>query len=156
MGRDIGGVAVHVVARIMALAGPSEVFASAVTVGLADGSGLAFEGRGQREVRGSNARSRSIASPSSPSGMSSGRGPSRIPRREVLVGEEGLPTPIQLLRGSACRRHKGLAARSRCVYVTLWVVKGGRGGIKEERFRARSVIGIGWGEVGDFDAVPGS
>ena len=52
MGRDIGGVAVHVVARIMALAGPSEVFASAVTVGLADGSGLAFEGQGDREVKG--------------------------------------------------------------------------------------------------------
>ena len=52
MGRDIGGVAVHVVARIMALAGPSEVFASAVTVGLADGSGLAFEGQGHREVKG--------------------------------------------------------------------------------------------------------
>jgi class 3 adenylate cyclase len=50
MGRDIGGVAVHAAARIMALAGPSEVFASAITVGLADGSGLAFEGQGQREV----------------------------------------------------------------------------------------------------------
>jgi class 3 adenylate cyclase len=52
MGRDIGGVAVHVVARIMALAGPSEIFASAVAVGLADGSGLAFEGQGRREVKG--------------------------------------------------------------------------------------------------------
>ena len=30
----------------------SEVFACAITVGLADGSGLAFEGRGQREVKG--------------------------------------------------------------------------------------------------------
>jgi len=52
MGRDIGGVAVHVVARITALAGPSEVVASAVTVGLADGSGLEFESRGRREVKG--------------------------------------------------------------------------------------------------------
>jgi class 3 adenylate cyclase len=52
MGNDIGGVAVHAAARIMALSGPSEVFASAVTVGLADGSGLAFEARGQREVKG--------------------------------------------------------------------------------------------------------
>ena len=52
MGRDIGGVAVHVVARIMALASPSEVFAAAVTVGLADGSGLAFESQGHREVKG--------------------------------------------------------------------------------------------------------
>ncbi len=52
MGYDVGGVAVHVAARIMALAGPSEVFASAITAGLADGSGLAFEARGQREVKG--------------------------------------------------------------------------------------------------------
>lgn len=34
--------------------------------------------------------------------------------------------------------------------MTVWVVKGGRGGIREERFRSRSVIGIGWGEVGDL------
>ncbi|MGH2418595.1 MAG: adenylate/guanylate cyclase domain-containing protein [Candidatus Limnocylindria bacterium] len=52
MGSDIGGVAVHASARIMALAGASEVFASSVTVGLADGSGLAFEAQGSREVKG--------------------------------------------------------------------------------------------------------
>ncbi len=52
MGNDIGGVAVHAAARIMALAGPSEVLASAVTVGLADGSGLAFEAKGSREIKG--------------------------------------------------------------------------------------------------------
>jgi class 3 adenylate cyclase len=52
MGRDIGGVAVHVVARIMALAGPSDILASGVTVSLADGSGLGFEGQGHREVKG--------------------------------------------------------------------------------------------------------
>ena len=38
--------------------------------------------------------------------------------------------------------------------MTLWVVKGGRGGIREERFRARSIIGIGWGEVGDLSQYP--
>lgn len=38
--------------------------------------------------------------------------------------------------------------------MTLWVVKGGRGGIREERFLARSVIGIGWGEVGDLASYP--
>ena len=52
IGNDIGGVAVHAAARIMALAGPSEVFASAMTVGLADGSDLAFEPRGAKEVKG--------------------------------------------------------------------------------------------------------
>ncbi|RPH36968.1 MAG: hypothetical protein EHM90_00660 [Chloroflexi bacterium] len=38
--------------------------------------------------------------------------------------------------------------------MTLWVVKGGRGGIREERFLARSVIGIGWGELGDLSRYP--
>jgi len=52
MGSDIGGVAVHAAARIMALAGPSEVFASAMTVGLAEGSGIAFASQGAREVKG--------------------------------------------------------------------------------------------------------
>ena len=49
---DIGGIAVHTVARIMALAGPSEALASSVTLGLAEGSGLAFEDRGRHEVKG--------------------------------------------------------------------------------------------------------
>ncbi len=52
IGNDIGGVAVHAAARIMSLAGPSEVFASAMTVGLAEGSGLAFEAQGAKEVKG--------------------------------------------------------------------------------------------------------
>jgi restriction system protein len=38
--------------------------------------------------------------------------------------------------------------------MTLWVVKGGRGGFREERFYARSVIGIGWGEMGDLSRYP--
>jgi restriction system protein len=38
--------------------------------------------------------------------------------------------------------------------VTLWVVKGGRGGVREARFLERSVIGIGWGEVGDLSSYP--
>jgi class 3 adenylate cyclase len=52
MGKDVGGVSVHTVARIMALAGASEVYASSVTVGLADGSGLSFEDRGSHTVKG--------------------------------------------------------------------------------------------------------
>ena len=49
---DIGGIAVHAVARIMSLAGPSEVLTSTATVGLAQGSGLAFEDRGLHELKG--------------------------------------------------------------------------------------------------------
>jgi class 3 adenylate cyclase len=49
---DIGGIAVHAVARIMALAGPSEVLVSAVAVGLAEGSGVAVEPAGSHAVKG--------------------------------------------------------------------------------------------------------
>ena len=52
MDGDIGGVTVHAVARIMALAEPSEVLVSSMTVGLADGSGLGFQSRGTHQVKG--------------------------------------------------------------------------------------------------------
>jgi class 3 adenylate cyclase len=52
MGNDIGGVAVHATARIMALAGASETIASARAVGLAEGSGLPFEPAGEHDVKG--------------------------------------------------------------------------------------------------------
>jgi class 3 adenylate cyclase len=46
------GVAVHAAARVAALAGPSEVFVSATTHDLLDGSGLSFESRGAHELKG--------------------------------------------------------------------------------------------------------
>lgn len=49
---DIGGVTVHAAARVMALAGPSEVFVSAATRTLADGAGLRFDPRGSYELKG--------------------------------------------------------------------------------------------------------
>jgi class 3 adenylate cyclase len=49
---DIRGVAVHAAARIMALAAPSEVLASAVTRGLVQGSGLRLEEAGSHQVKG--------------------------------------------------------------------------------------------------------
>ena len=52
IGTDVGGVAVHAAARVMALAGPAQVFASSATVGLADDSGLTFEAQGARSVKG--------------------------------------------------------------------------------------------------------
>jgi len=52
MANDIGGVSVHTAARIMALAGASEVLASSLTVSLADGSGLTFDNRGTHDLKG--------------------------------------------------------------------------------------------------------
>jgi class 3 adenylate cyclase len=49
---DVRGVAVHAAARIMSLAGASEVFASSVTRALVASSGLSFEDRGAHEIKG--------------------------------------------------------------------------------------------------------
>jgi class 3 adenylate cyclase len=49
---DIGGIAVHVAARIMALAEPGEVLASGVIEPLVFGSGICFESRGSHALKG--------------------------------------------------------------------------------------------------------
>jgi class 3 adenylate cyclase/pimeloyl-ACP methyl ester carboxylesterase len=51
-GDDIGGLAVHIGARVSALAGPNEVLVSSTVRDLAIGSGLQFDDRGAHELRG--------------------------------------------------------------------------------------------------------
>jgi class 3 adenylate cyclase/dienelactone hydrolase len=55
------GIAVHVGARIAALAGPEEVFVSATTRDLVAGSGLAFDDRGEHELKGVDEKRRLYA-----------------------------------------------------------------------------------------------
>ena len=52
LGADVGGVAVHIGARIAALAGPSEVLVSSTVKDLVAGSGLVFTDRGEHELKG--------------------------------------------------------------------------------------------------------
>jgi YVTN family beta-propeller protein len=52
IGAKVGGIAVPIGARIMAAAGSSEVLASETVRDLAEGSGLRFEERGERELKG--------------------------------------------------------------------------------------------------------
>jgi class 3 adenylate cyclase len=51
-GDDIGGIAVHIGARVSALAGPNEVLVSSTLRDLVIGSGLKFEGRGAHPLKG--------------------------------------------------------------------------------------------------------
>jgi class 3 adenylate cyclase/pimeloyl-ACP methyl ester carboxylesterase len=51
-GQDIGGIAVHIGARVAALAGPGEVWVSSTLRDLVTGSGLVFDDRGARELKG--------------------------------------------------------------------------------------------------------
>jgi class 3 adenylate cyclase len=50
--KDIRGMAVHVGARVMSLAQPSEVLASSTVKDLAAGSGIVFEDWGEHELKG--------------------------------------------------------------------------------------------------------
>lgn len=52
LGDDIGGIAVHTAARVVDLAGPGEVLASRTVSDLVAGSGIEFEDRGVRSLRG--------------------------------------------------------------------------------------------------------
>ena len=52
MGDDVGGIAVHIGARVAALAGPREVLVSNTVKDLVAGSGLRFKDRGNRTLKG--------------------------------------------------------------------------------------------------------
>ena len=51
-GDDIGGIAVHIGARVAALAGPGEVWVSETVRGLTFGSGIELTDRGEHELKG--------------------------------------------------------------------------------------------------------
>jgi pimeloyl-ACP methyl ester carboxylesterase len=51
-GSDIGGIAVHAAARVMAQSGPDEVLVSRVVTDLVAGAGLRFSERGSHELKG--------------------------------------------------------------------------------------------------------
>ncbi len=51
-GGDIRGMAVHMAARVMSVAGPGEVLVSATTQELLSGSGLQFRDAGTHELKG--------------------------------------------------------------------------------------------------------
>jgi class 3 adenylate cyclase len=51
-GDDIGGIAVHIGARVSALAGANDVFVSSTLRDLVIGSGLEFEDRGSHQLKG--------------------------------------------------------------------------------------------------------
>jgi pimeloyl-ACP methyl ester carboxylesterase len=52
MDGDVGGIAVHIAARVGALAGAGEVLVSSTVKDLVAGSGIGFEDRGTRQLKG--------------------------------------------------------------------------------------------------------
>ena len=52
LGADIGGIAVHIAARVASMAGADEVFVSSTVKDLVAGSGIQFEARGSHALKG--------------------------------------------------------------------------------------------------------
>ena len=52
VGNDLAGIAVHIGARVGACAGPGDVLVSGTVKDLVVGSGIPFEDRGERELKG--------------------------------------------------------------------------------------------------------
>jgi class 3 adenylate cyclase len=52
IGEDIGGMAVHIAARVSALGGPGEVLASGTTFGTVVGAGFSWDDIGSRDLKG--------------------------------------------------------------------------------------------------------
>ena len=52
MDDDVGGIAVHIAARVGALAGAGEVLVSSTVKELVAGSGIEFEDRGAKQLKG--------------------------------------------------------------------------------------------------------
>jgi class 3 adenylate cyclase len=52
IGNDVGGIAVHIGARVLACSEPGEVLVSSTVKDLVVGSEIAFEDRGERELKG--------------------------------------------------------------------------------------------------------
>jgi class 3 adenylate cyclase len=51
-GQDLGGLAVHIAARVGTLARPGEVLVSSTVKDLVVGSGIEFKTRGEHELKG--------------------------------------------------------------------------------------------------------
>ena len=62
MNGDIGGLAVHIGARVMGAAGPGEVLVSSTVKDLVVGSGIEFAERGSHELRAFPASGASLRS----------------------------------------------------------------------------------------------
>jgi len=56
VGDDVRGIAVHIAARVLALAGPNEVLATSTTASLLEGSDIVFEDAGVHELKGLTGR----------------------------------------------------------------------------------------------------
>ena len=89
-GKAVGGIGVHIAARVMAEAGPGEILVSRSVRDSVEGSGIGFEDRGPRVLKGVEGERRLYAVTSVPADISHGRptaGPVQaLVRRPLFAG----------------------------------------------------------------------
>jgi len=115
LGDDVGGLAVHIGARISALAGPSEVLVSSTVKDLVVGSELRFSEHGEHDLKGVPGRWRVVALTDErhqPPELDSAADHMRLTHRAVVAMARRAPRAI---RGAArlTQRRGVRAARSR-------------------------------------------
>jgi class 3 adenylate cyclase len=119
----LGGIAVHVGARVMALAGPAQVFATKTVEDLVAGSGARFEDRGLHELKGVEGSRQVFALTSL-----------ETPLPQPLSAEEAAGRLALVVTAKASRRVRlGLAAAAVAVVaaaVTVPLLVFGGGGAK--------------------------
>jgi class 3 adenylate cyclase len=109
IGEDVGGMAVHIGARVGAAAGPGEVLVSSTVAELVMGSGLCFEERGDHELKGVPGRWRLLAvtGEGDPRPMQTAPMPSRASDRVLERVARGFPGVVRAATRAA-RRDQGL------------------------------------------------
>lgn len=108
LGTDIGGIAVHIAARILALAGAGEILVSSTVRDLVVGSGTHFDDRGRVQLRGVPGTWQILAVDRLGAGASS---------REVQLAAAPTPGPRTAMR----RSDRAVAVIAR---RTPWILRG--------------------------------
>jgi class 3 adenylate cyclase len=108
LGTDIGGIAVHIAARILALTGAGEILVSSTVRDLVVGSGTRFDDRGSTELRGV---------PGSWQILAVDRHGAGIPSREVQLAAAPTPGPRAAMR----RSDRAVAMMAK---RTPWILRG--------------------------------
>jgi class 3 adenylate cyclase/streptogramin lyase len=97
----LGGIAVHICSRIMALAGPAEVLTTATVMDLVAGSGASFEDRGIHELKGVDGSRQVFSLRAVETRLPEPLSPDEAAARLALIGAAGRRRPIRLALATA-------------------------------------------------------
>jgi class 3 adenylate cyclase len=97
----LGGIAVHIGSRIMALAGPAEVLTTGTVMDLVAGSGVSFEDRGVHALKGVEGSRQVFSLRAVETRLPEPLSPDESAARLALIGASGKRRPIRLALAAA-------------------------------------------------------